>query len=190
MPENAPSPGWQSGYARPEGRPMSTWAQIISAGCACFTAAAAILAVIQFFLSVQAEKTKAAEESVARLYAMENELERLHITSDYYTRDLFQKDQEGKHYHELIKDTKLLAKFRSICALNANMFEYYLLIRKNIQLHPKGQEISKATDYYFERSCVNSWGFRTYINGDRGVWTESFLQEFDRYSAGLDFDKK
>src|SRR5437870_3915756 len=81
-------------------------AQWVSAFCSVITAIAAIVAVFAFTHSLKAERIKAAEESIARLYPMDNEIERLYITTNFYdlhTRDLFRADEDGEKYHEFLK---------------------------------------------------------------------------------------
>jgi len=184
-------------------RPLSNWAQICSGLCAALALIGACIGVYFAYSQVQTaiqtyehaiqrEKRQAAEDSVAKLYAMDNEIERWYTSTDFYTRDVFRDDDSGKHYKELLakNDNKSKMVFERACALNGNMFEYYLLVRDNLRSHPQGKEITDAWDYYLKRTCEKSYGFRTYIYLDRDVWTTTLVSEVDRYSKGHAYDKK
>jgi hypothetical protein len=68
-----------------------------------------------------------------------------------------------------------------------DLFEYFLLIRDRMSKHPEGIKIVGAWNAYLRGVCKDSYGFRGYINANRGFWNETFLTEFDQYSAGSAF---
>jgi hypothetical protein len=172
-------------------RQCANAAQWISAICSVGTAISAIIAVSAFMHAVHVERVRSAEESIARLYPMENDLEKLLMTSEVDLRALFRNDRDGKHLEELMKmeSNTALQKFKAACAFNGNLFEYYLLIRENVRGHPQGEDITEAWDEYFRTVCEDSYGFRTYFYDVPNVWTTSLKREVDMYAGNLPREK-
>jgi hypothetical protein len=177
----------------------SNAAQWISAVCAIVTACAAVFAVRSYFHSLEAERARAAEESIARLYPMENEIERMLVRDNFYTprfRRLFRDDEQGVLYAQLAadkdseKDKGQYLHFVNLCALYGNLFEYYALVRNQVRFHPQGEEIIHAWDNFFKRLCRKSYGFRTYIMADPDVWTGSLYNLFKEYAGDLPYGDK
>lgn len=164
-------------------------AQWVSAVCSVFVAVSAVVAVVAFIHSVRAEQIKAAEDSIARLYPMDNSFEAMIASTDVEVNlhGLFWQDSDGELFHELQKtcNAKWRQKFKAACGLKGNMFEFYLLIRGNLEGHPNGKEITDAWDNYFRMTCENSYGFRSYIYDTPQVWTKSLMTAIDSYTKGL-----
>jgi hypothetical protein len=159
--------------------PLANRAQWISAICSIFTAIAAVVGVISFYDSTQREKIKAAQDAVARLYPLDTELSRF-LTDTPGLRGCLRKDPDGTQWKKL--EGEDLEKFQGACAMAGNMFEYYLLVRPNIEDHDHMRQIIVAWNNYLADICRNSDGFREYIKSNRDVWSEPFRNEFDKHT--------
>jgi hypothetical protein len=162
-------------------------AQIVAAFCSCVTAVAAVVAVFSFLHSLKAERIKAAEDSVARLYPLDSEAQRL-LVQHPNVRLCFRQDNDGKKYEKLSDEEK--ARFKSASAVLSNVFEYYVLIRDNIGGHPKSNEIIASWDEYLKTVCEESYGYRSYIWAKREIWTQGFRDAFDKYAGNRPYEKQ
>jgi hypothetical protein len=155
----------------------------VSAVCSIVTAVAAIVAVVSFVVGVQRERVKAAQDAIARIYPMDTEIERF-LAANPSLRDYLRSDPDGKRW-EKFGDAEARERFQVLCAMNGNLFEYYMLIRDNIRDHPRGGEIIAAWDENFRDLCRQSFAFRGYVRATWGYWGSSFQREFERHTEGL-----
>ena len=177
-------------------RQLSSQAQIASAICslvatvvACLalicslvTATAACCGVISFYRAKEAAKLRDAEDSIARLYPLDiNVNERLGNNPE--ARAALHDDPAGQIYLGLKEPDKTI--FAEASDVLGDVFEYYLLIRDHISCHPRGADILQSWDKYFRTTCRNSYGFREQINAQRDTWTQLFLTEFDNNTRDL-----
>lgn len=168
--------------SRRNDRPISNPAQIVSAVCAVFTAVAACSGVISFYHSIKSEKVRAAEETIARLYPLDVNVNQS-LGQNPKARAALYRDPTGEIFRQMSDNDK--GVFKDACIALGGVFEYYLLVRDHIVDHPKGREIVASWDGYFKTICQRSYGFRGRINSERQTWTPMFLKEFDNYREGL-----
>lgn len=166
-------------------RQKSTRAQIVSACCACAALVAVVIGYYSYKHVLDAERFKAAEDSIARLYELDLATERLFVQYPQ-VRDCLRKDNDGTKCGRLSADDKL--RLLSACALVADECEYYLLIRDNIAGHRKNDEIVAAWDEYMKGLCEDSYGFRSYFVATKDIWTTGLRDSFDRYSRNRPFE--
>jgi hypothetical protein len=170
----------------------SNVAQIVSATFSGVSALISSVALIGIFLaymnyrhSLDAERIKAAEDSIARLYGMDFEVQRTFLQYPK-VRACLRKDDDGKKYGQLSDDDK--QRFTSACAMAADEFEYYLLIRDKIAGHRKSDEIVAAWNEFMKTVCEESYGFRSYVAAKRGIWTVGFRDAFDKHAGNHPFE--
>ena len=133
--------------------------------------------MMNFFQATSAQKQHNAEEAIARLYPMDVNVNQP-LGAHPEVRAALYDDPDGKLYKELTLEEKTF--FQAACDAIGDEFEYYLLIRDHIRCHPQGKDIVKSWDGYLRRTWRRSYGLRDDINGDREIWTETFLKEFER----------
>ena len=167
-------------------RPKSTRAQIIQATCAIFTAMAAVAAVGWYYISMQRERTRAAEEAIARIYPLTIELNRF-LAERPDVRQCLAQDPNGELWKRLSPERR--EQFKSACSMVGSLFEYYLLIQDNIRGHPKGEQILAAWDAYIKEICISSYAFRGYIKATEGLWPDTFVEVFRTHAGKMDYAK-
>jgi hypothetical protein len=165
-----------------EKRSLSNRAQIVSAFFSTFTAIAVIFAVLNFFQATSLQTQHNAEEALARLYPMDVSVNQP-LGAHPNVRAALNDDPDGEVFRKLNREEKTL--FKAACDAIGDEFEYYLLIRDHIRSHPQGTDIVKAWDGYLHRTWRRSYGLRDDINAAREIWTEAFLNEFERSTSGL-----
>jgi len=143
----------------------------VTAASEVFIAIIASLGVYSFSHGLHVEKVQNAENAIARLYPLDINVNQA-LGQRAKAREALYNDPPGTVYRDLTEDDKCV-------------FEYYLLIRDNINDHPKGKEITDSWDAYIEATCKESYGFREYIKANREIWTPTFLNEFDKCTANL-----
>jgi hypothetical protein len=168
-------------------RQPSTWAQCFSAFFGFATVVAASVAIMSYWHSLDAERSKMAEDSIARLYPLDSDAQRL-LAQHPNARRSLRRDKEGEQYKKLEDNDN--AQFMSACAVLGNVFEYYVLIRGNIESHPKHEELVNAWNAYLRTICEESYGFRTYICANKEIWTRSFIEVYDIAAKDLPYDEK
>lgn len=163
-------------------RPLSNRADIITAICSSTTVVAAFFAAVSFYHSLQVAKVQDAEESIARLYPLDINVNQT-LGQNPQARKALHNDPSGALYHALSPQDKSVLE--GTCDNLGDVFEYYLIVREHIIDHPRGREIVRSWDGYFEDICRRSYAFRGVINSERESWTPMFLSDFDRYTSGL-----
>ena len=163
-------------------RPISSHADIITALCSSTTVVAAVIGVASFYHSIQISKVQDAEESVARLYPLDINVNQS-LGQNPRARQALHEDPAGAIYHTLSDQDKSVVE--EACDSLGDVFEYYLIVRDHIKDHPRGAEIVHSWDKYFEQTCRRSYSFRGLIASERESWTPMFLADFDKYTAGL-----
>lgn len=158
-------------------------AQWISAVCSIVTALTAMRGVYSFHASTRRERVKAAQDAIAKIYPFDIELERL-LTDHADLRAVRRYDPDGRRWKAMSNEVDR-EKFRSTCSMMGNVFEYYLLIRANIENHPNGRDIISGWDGYVEDVCKKSYAFRGHIRSKPSVWAPMFLEIFNRHTKGL-----
>jgi hypothetical protein len=166
----------------PEKRPLSTRAHIVSAIFSTSTAIAACFAALTFCHATAAQKRQNAEESIARLYPLDVDVNQ-RFGEHPKVRAALYDDPDGKIYGELSPEEKTL--FAAASDAIGDEFEYYLLIRDHIRCHPRGADLLQAWDAYLRRTWRRSYGLRHDVNGDREIFTTVFLKEFDTNTGDL-----
>jgi len=200
LPEN---PGTASGQGEtpPPPRPVpspaparqkSNVAQIFSAifsGVSVLVSGLALIGVFFVYMNyrhtIDAERIKAAEDSIARLYSMDLEVQRT-LLQYPNVRACLRKDDDGKKFGQLSGDDR--QRFMSACAMAADEFEYYLLIRDNIVGHRKSDEIVAAWNEFMKTVCEESYGFRSYFAAKRDIWTVGFRDTFDKHAGNRPYE--
>ena len=188
-PEVPPAPATtqpkESGTAS-DPRPKSTRAQIIQAACAIITAMAAVAAVGWYYISMQRERARAAEEAIARIYPLTIELNRF-LAERPDVRQCLAQDPNGDLWKKLPAERR--EQFKSACSMMGSLFEYYLLIQDNIRGHPKGEQILAAWDAYIREICISSYAFRGYIKATESLWPDTFVEVFRTHAGEMDYAK-
>lgn len=158
-------------------------AQWTSATCAIITAIVAIFGVYSYYYSSEKDRIKDAQDAVARIYTMDSALVQCEL-NDPRLRRLLREDSNGDALRDAItKDPLLEPKFKAMCALTGNLFEYYILIKNNIGAHPQSDEIIKAWEGYITDVFDKSSGFRQFIKDTKSVWSDTLFQELAKYEA-------
>lgn len=169
-------------FAKPEQRPVASYADMVTAICSSTTVIAAIFAVVSYYHSIEASRVQDAEESIARLYPLDINVNQS-LGQNPKARRALHSDPTGSVYRSLSDVDK--STVEEACDTLGDVFEYYLIVREHIQDHPRGKEIVGSWDKYFESTCKESYAFRAIIESERESWTPMFLRDFDAYTKGL-----
>jgi hypothetical protein len=165
-------------------RPKSSRAHIVMAICETLIALVTCFGVFTFFDSIQRAKVHDAQETVARLYKMD-----LDVNSGLGTaaeaRTALYSDPSGTIYRGLTAEQKSV--FQDACAGLGGVFEYYLLIRDDLQYLPSSKEITQSWDGYMESVFQRSYGFRGHIKTNQKTWTPMLLEALRKDTFGLEF---
>src|SRR6185503_1897543 len=112
-----------------DGLPSSSFAQCVSASCACLMAAAACFGVYTFFRSVSVEQLKQAELAISRLYPLDVDINQT-LGRTPLMREALYCDPRGHVFRQLGEEEKSL--FKEACGELGDLFEYFLLIRNRM----------------------------------------------------------
>lgn len=164
------------------GRPKANRAQIVTAISEGLIAVMACTGVWSLTHGLSVEKEQNAENAIARLYPLDVNVNQA-LGQTAKPRVALYDDPDGTVYRGLTDWEK--GVFEDACAALGDVFEYYRLIRDNIQYHKKGKEITDSWNKYIEATCKKSYGFREYIKDNRDIWTPTFLDEFKKCTANL-----
>jgi hypothetical protein len=161
------------------------WAQKLQAVCACFTAAAAIAAVIGLFVQFRTynesnlrEDRRRSDEALGRLYSYEIDARKF-LSNFPELREFLIDDPKGEKFRKLEheqsdKSKKNLDRLRLVAGMYGNFFEYYLLIEPEIN-HHDSESIQKAFRNYMTRLLHDSYLLREHLLKYSTTWTEKLM---------------